>query len=104
MPLINCEVFLTLTWSEKCVLTDITTQAARAAQGDNPTRPEINAPTYATFQITDTELYDPVVTLSTENDRRLLEQLRARFKKTIQWIIQLINIGQKWLIKLKITT
>ena len=30
MPLINCEVSLTLTWSENCVLTDITTQAARA--------------------------------------------------------------------------
>ena len=29
MPLINCEVSLTLTWSENCVLTDITTQAAR---------------------------------------------------------------------------
>ena len=25
MPLINCEVSLTLTWSENCVLTDITT-------------------------------------------------------------------------------
>ena len=31
IPLINCEVSLTLTWSENCVLTDITTQAARAA-------------------------------------------------------------------------
>ena len=28
MPLINCEVSLTLTWSENCVLTNITTQAA----------------------------------------------------------------------------
>ena len=27
MPLINCEVSLTLTWSEKCVLTDITTSS-----------------------------------------------------------------------------
>ena len=31
MPLINCEVSLTLTWSKNCVLTDITTTAA---QGD----------------------------------------------------------------------
>ena len=45
MPLINCEVSLTLT---------ITTQTARAAQGDNPARPAINAPRNATFQITDT--------------------------------------------------
>ena len=34
MPLINCEVSLTLTWSENCVLTDITTQTARAPQGE----------------------------------------------------------------------
>ena len=31
MPLINSEVSLTLTWSENCVLTDITTQTARNA-------------------------------------------------------------------------
>ena len=85
MPLINCEVSLTLTWSENCVLTDITTQTARAAQGDNPARPAINAPTNATFQITDTKLYVPVVTSWTENDKRLLEQLRIGFKRTIKW-------------------
>ena len=73
MPLINCEVSLTLTWSENCVLTDITTQTARAAQGDNPARPAINAPTGATFQIIDTKLYVPGVTLSTKNDKRLLK-------------------------------
>ena len=85
MTLINCEVFLTLTWFENCVLTDITTKAARATQGDNPARPAINAPTNATFKITDTKLYIPVVTLSTENDKRLLEQLRTGFKRTIKW-------------------
>ena len=84
MPLLNCEVFLTLTWSQNCVLTDITTQTARTAQQDNPARPAINAPTNATFQITDTKLYVPVVTLSTENDKRLLEQLRTGFKRTIK--------------------
>ena len=65
-------------------MTDITTQAARAAQGDNPTRTVINAPTVATFQITDTKLYVLVVTLSTENDKTLLEQLRTGFKRTIK--------------------
>ena len=85
MPLINCEVFLTLTWSENCVLTDITAQASRVAQGDNPARPGIYAPTGATFQITDTKLYVPSVTLSTENDKKLLEQFRAGFKRTIKW-------------------
>ena len=85
MPLINCEVSLTLTWYENCVSTDITTQTARAAQGDNPARPAINAPTNATFQIKDTKLYVPVVTLSTENDKKLLEQLKTGFKRTIKW-------------------
>ena len=56
MTLINCKVFLTLTWSENCVLTDITTQAARTTQRDNPERPSINAPANATFKITDTKL------------------------------------------------
>ena len=85
MPLINSEVSLTLTWSENCVLTDITTQAAVAAQGNNPARPAINAPINATFKITDTKLYVSVVTLSTENDKNLLEQLRTGFKRTIKW-------------------
>ena len=75
MSLINCKVFLPLTWFENCLLTDITTQAARTAQGDNPARTAINAPTNATFKIIDTKLCVPVVTLSTQNDKILLEQL-----------------------------
>ena len=59
---------MTLTWSENCVLTDITTQGVVVAQGNNPARSAINAPTNATFKITDTKLCVPVVTLSTEND------------------------------------
>ena len=35
------------------------------------------SPTNATFQITDTKLYVPAVTLSTEYDKRSLEQLRT---------------------------
>ena len=46
MPSINCEVSLTLTWSENCVLTNITTETAAAAQGDNPGRERIDAPNY----------------------------------------------------------
>ena len=52
MPLINRKVSLTLTSSENCVLTDITTQAARVTQGDNPGRPAIKAPTNATQNCT----------------------------------------------------
>ena len=50
----------------------------RAAQGDNPA---IVAPTGLEFKITDTKLYVPVVTLSKENDIKLLEQLKTGFKK-----------------------
>ena len=71
IPLINCEVELILTWSKNCVLADMT---VRAAQGDNPA---IVAPTGLEFQITDTKLYIPVVTLSKENDTKILEQLKS---------------------------
>ena len=59
IPLINCEVELILTWSKNCVLADMTV-------ANNP-------PTGLEFQITDTKLYVPVVTLSTENGKKLLE-------------------------------
>ena len=85
MSLINFEVFVNLTWPENYVLTDITTQTATAARGGNPARPAINAPTNAIFQITETKLYVPVVALLTENDKRLLEQLRTGLKRTIEW-------------------
>ena len=79
IPLINCEVELILTWSKNCVLADMTT---RNVEGDNPA---IVAPSVATFKITDTKLYVPVVTLSKENDIKLLEQLKTGFKRTIKW-------------------
>ena len=50
----------------------------RNAQGDNPT---IVASSGAKFKITDTKLYVPVVTLSKENDIKLLEQLKLELKK-----------------------
>ena len=50
----------------------------------NPAAGEINNPTNATFKITYCKLYVPVVTLSAENDK-LIEQLKAEFKRTIKW-------------------
>ena len=85
MPLINCEVSLTLTWSEKCVLTDITTQTARAAQGDSRASEKIDAPKNAVFKISNTKLYVAVVTLSAKDDNNFLEQLKSGFKRTIKW-------------------
>ena len=52
------------------------------AEGDNPATV---APTKLEFEITDTKLYVPVVTLSKENGIKLLEQLKTGFKKTIKW-------------------
>ena len=78
MPLINYEISLNLTWSENCVLT------SKATGDADPAVAEINNPTNATFKITDFKWYDPVVTLSAENDNKLLEQLKTGFKRTIK--------------------
>ena len=83
IPLINSEVSLTLTWSKNCV---ITSKATREADPDaDPAVAGINNPTNAVFKTKDTKLYVPVVTLSAENDNKLLEQLKAGFKRTIKW-------------------
>ena len=65
MPLINCEVNLILAWSSTCVITD-----------SNGT---------GTFAITDTKLYVPVVTLSTQENTKFLQQLKSGFKRVINW-------------------
>ena len=77
MPLINCEVSLILTWFRECVITSMERQVITNTQ-------RYVSPTNAIFQIRDTKLYILVVALSTENDKRILEQLRTRFKRTIK--------------------
>ena len=79
MPLINCEINLFLTWSEKCVLTSKATRDAVPAQGRNPAVAAVDNWTNAIFKTTDTKLYMPVVTLSTEDDNNFLEQLKSGF-------------------------
>ena len=68
MPLINCKVELILNWSAKCVIiyTDVNNQIP-------------------TFTITETNLYVPVVTLSTQDNEKLLPQLKSGFKRKISW-------------------
>ena len=83
--MINCEINLISKWSENRGLTDIITHDAVTARGDNSTTPSINDPTSVRFKITDTKLYVPIVTLSTENDKKSLEQLKTGFKRTIKW-------------------
>ena len=65
MPLINCEVNLILTSSKDCVITNST--GARK------------------FPVTETKLYVLVVTLSTQDDAKCLQQLKYGFKRTINW-------------------
>ena len=76
--MINCEKELILTWSQNCALSDMTERAA----GNNNDPPAIVA---STFQITDTKLYLPVVSLSTENDKKTSEQLNSGIYR-IYWI------------------
>ena len=67
MPLINCEINFILTWSDRCFVMN------------NPI-----ANQEPTFEITDTKLYVPVVTLSTQDNAKLIEQLKSDFKRTIK--------------------
>ena len=68
MPLINCEVNLILTWTSTCVV----------ISSSNQNR-------VATFAITDTKLYVPVVTLSTQENTKFLQQLKSGFKRVTNW-------------------
>ena len=65
MLLINCEINLILTWYDNCVIS--------SANGETK------------LKITDTELYVPCVTLSIQDNAKLLEQLKSGFKRTIDW-------------------
>ena len=73
MLLINCEINLILTWSDKCVLSNAAAQET-------------------TFTITDRKLYVPLVTLSTQDNAKLLQQLKSGFKKHLTGI----NINQMY--------
>ena len=68
MLLINFEVELILNWSSDCVIiyTNVNNH-------------------FPTFTITETNLYVPVVTLSTQDNSKLLPQLKNGFKRTITW-------------------
>ena len=69
-----------LTWSKNCALADMTVRAAVNNNGP----PAIVPPTGLEFQITDTQLYVPLVTLSKENHKKLLEQLKSGFKRVVK--------------------
>ena len=68
MPLIDLEIILHLNWSKKSA-------TVPTAVSDQDT----------TFSISDTKLYVSVVTLSTQGDTKLFEQLKSGFERTINW-------------------
>ena len=72
-----------MTCFKNCVLINKSTRDAD--YNANPIIFEIDNPENAIFQITDRKLYIPVVSLSNENDIKLLEQLKSGFKRTIKW-------------------
>ena len=65
MPWINYEINLILTWSEDCLISSATGATK--------------------FKITDTKPYVPVITLSTQDNAKLLKQLKSGFKRTVNW-------------------
>ena len=65
MPLINCKIELSLKWIENCILS--------------------SSGTAATFKITDTKLYVPIVTLKSEDNTKLSKLLSNGFKTSIYW-------------------
>ena len=65
MPLINCEVNLLLTWSKDCVISSVNGETK--------------------FSITETKLFVPVVTLSIQDNAKLLQQWKFGFNRTVNW-------------------
>ena len=75
MPLINCKIKLSLKWIENCVLsTAAIATTAKIAGADS-----------ATFTITDAKLSVPVVTLSAEDNKKLVKQLNEEFNRSVYW-------------------
>ena len=81
IPLISCEVSLELKWNKNCVITSLELRQVDAG----PPVVRDNSPTGATLAIKDCKLYIPVVTLSKDNEIKLLTNLKSGFKREIIW-------------------
>ena len=80
MPLIICELSLELKWNKNCVITNL--QEVQIDAGP----PAVNAtPTGASLAINDCKLYIPVVTLSKDDEIKLLTNLKSGFTREIIW-------------------
>ena len=80
MPLISCEVSLELKLNKNCV---ITTLQERLIQPPLVARDD--SPTGATRAMNDCKLYVPVVTLSKDDEIKLLTNLKSGFTREIIW-------------------
>ena len=80
IPLISCEVSLELKWNKNCVITCLERVQADAGP------PVVNGtPTVATLAINYCKLYIPVVTLSKDDEIKLLTNLKSGFTREIIW-------------------
>ena len=81
IPLISCEVSLELKWDKNCVITSLGNRIVNAGL------PVVrdNGPIGATFTINDCKLYVPVVTLSKDDEIKLLTNLKSGFRREIKW-------------------
>ena len=78
MPLISCEVSLELKWNKNCIITSL--QQVQVDAGP----PAVNgSPTVAKLAINDCKLYLPVVTLSKDDEIKLLTNLKSGFTREI---------------------
>ena len=78
IPLISCKVSLQLKWDKNCVITS--DKVGQNLDGGNTA-----APTGAIFVINHCKLYVPVVTLSKDDEIKLLTNLKSGFKREIKW-------------------
>ena len=81
IPLISFEVSLELKWNKNCVITSLEERQIDAG----PPVIRDNSPTGATLAINDCKLYIPVVTLSKDDEIKLLTNLKSGFKREIIW-------------------
>ena len=81
MPLISCEVSLKLKWDKNCVKISLEQRQVDAG----PPVVRDNDPTGPTLNINDCKLYMPVVTLSKDDEMKLLTNLKSGFKREIKW-------------------
>ena len=80
MPLISCEVSLELKWNKNCIITSLEQRKL-----DAPAVGRDGAPTGASLAINDCKLYIPVVTLSKDDEIKLLTNLKSGFTREIIW-------------------